>query len=269
MASVNENLNSQRSTSVNRQAGAAAAGRASAGSPPADATQAAAKPKTPTDKALIAARPQTEAERQQTVLQAVKAAQAGAGAPADKASKEDETPTGKKIADNIGFVDAVKEGTKIATSSDEIARLPGIGKVVQSGSRFGKFFASIAESKAGKAISLALKEHKVLAPAVRFLGRVAPIAGVAVAAYDINDAVKTSKDPKASTAEKALSTTKAALSGIAGVAGVATLVLAPTGIGAAIAGGIALGAGLLSLGADLVLGRVRKNREESEKATSK
>jgi len=268
MASVNENVNSQRSTSVNRQAGAAGAGRA-AGAPPADAPKTpAVKPRTPTDQALIAARPQTEAERQQTVLQAVKAAQAAEAAPADKA-QEGETPTGKKIADNIGLVDAVKEGTRIATSSDEIARLPGIGKAVQSGSRFGKFFSAIAESRAGQAIALAFKNNKVLAPAVRFLGRVAPIAGVAVAAYDINDAAKTAKDPKASTAEKVLSGTKAVLSGIAGAAGVATLALAPTGVGAAIAGGIALGAGLLSLGVDLVLGGVRNRREEAEKAGGK
>ncbi|MNE91352.1 hypothetical protein D3C80_1889540 [compost metagenome] len=45
------------------------------------------------------------------------------------------------------------------------------------------------------------------------------------------------------------------------MAGVATLALAPTGIGAAIAGGVALGAGLLSLGVDLFLGKVRKDRQ--------
>ncbi|MNU08179.1 hypothetical protein D3C72_2541050 [compost metagenome] len=44
----------------------------------------------------------------------------------------------------------------------------------------------------------------------------------------------------------------------------ATLVLAPTGVGAAVAGGIALGAGLLSLGVDLVLGKVRDDRKSGE-----
>lgn len=266
MASVNENVNPSRAASAGRPplAPGAAAGNAPAGEPPALAPTVAPKPKTPTDKALIAARPQTETERQQTILQAVKAAQVAEGKPAGKKAEEDDSRTAKKIADGIGLMDGIKEGTRIATSSDEIARLPGIGKAVQNGSRFGKLFSSLAESKAGQAIALAFKQNKVLAPAVRFLGRIAPFAGAAVAGYDIYDATKTNNDPKASKTEKVLATTKAALSSVAGVAGLATLALAPTGVGAAIAGGIALGAGLLSLGADLMLGKVRKDREEAQ-----
>ncbi len=269
MASVNENLNTSRKASAGRPAAAPGSAAASstaagsaAGSKPAVSPPAAPKPKTPTDKALIAARPQTEAERQQTILQAVRAAQ---GQPATEEKKaEDEGSTAKKIADGIGLMDGIKEGARIATSSDELARLPGIGKAVQGGTRLGKFFTAIAESKAGKAIATAFQHNKVLAPATRFLGRIAPFAGVAVAGYDIYSATKVNQDPKASTTEKVLANTKAALSGIAGVAGVATLALAPTGIGAAIAGGIALGAGLLSLGADLWLGKLQKDRKAAE-----
>jgi hypothetical protein len=268
MASVNENLNPQRTASTGRSAaapgsnaaGSAAAGSNPAGSKPATLPPAAPKPKTPTDKALIAARPQTDAERQQTILKAVKAAQAQPVAEA-RPKAEDEGSTAKKIADGIGLMDGIKEGARIATSSDELARLPGIGKAVQGGTRLGKFFTAIAESKAGKAIATAFQQNKVLAPATRFLGRIAPFAGVAVAGYDIYSATKVNQDPKASTTEKVLANTKAALSGIAGVAGMATLALAPTGIGAAIAGGVALGAGLLSLGADLWLGKLQKDRK--------
>lgn len=255
MATVNENLNPQRPTKTAGSAGAAA-GKAPGASPA--SKPPAPKPKTPTDQALIAARPQTEAERQQAMLKAVIAAQ---GQSAETPRKEDEGPTVKKIADGIGLADGLREGTRLATSSDELARLPLLGRTVQGGTRFGRFFSAIAESKSAKAIATAMKEHKVLAPAARFLGRIAPFAGLAVAGYDVYDATKTQKDPKAGTTEKVLATTKAALSGIAGTAGMATLALAPTGVGAAIAGGIALGAGLLSLGVDLWLGKVRKDRE--------
>ncbi|MNR75288.1 hypothetical protein D3C72_59180 [compost metagenome] len=268
MASVNDNLSTQRSSGASRPAAApgAAAGAAAGSTPPASSTTTpAVRPRTPTDKALIAARPQSEAERQNAMLQAVRAAQGKAEAPAkasEKApAKEEDSRTAKVIADGIGVADGIREGARIATNADELARLPGIGRAMQNGSRFGKFFAAIAESKLGKAISTALQHNKVLAPAARFLGRIAPFAGLAVAGYDIYDATKTHKDPKASSTERFLASTKAALSGISGVAGVATLALAPTGIGAAIAGGVALGAGLLSLGVDLFLGKLRKDRQ--------
>lgn len=254
MASVNENLNTQRPSNLGRAAAAGAA----AGAPPAPPKNHSLepKPRTPTDRALIAARPQTEAQRQQTVLEAVKAAQG----VADAAEAEDATPAPKMVADAIGLADGIKEGARLATSADEIARLPLIGRAVQNGTRLGKFFTAIAESKAGKAIAAAFQQNKVLAPATRFLGRIAPVAGLAVAGYDIYDAKRVHQDPKASTTEKVLATTKAALSGLAGAAGVAAVALAPTGVGAAIAGGIALGAGLLSLGADLLLGKAEKER---------
>ena len=278
MASVNDNLSTQRSSGAGRPAAApgAAAGAAAGSTPPASSTTTpAVRPRTPTDKALIAARPQSETERQNAMLQAVRAAQGKAEAPAKAPEKapakapvkeEEDSRTVKVIADGIGVADGIREGARIATNADELARLPGIGRAMQNGSRFGKLFAAIAESKFGKAISTALQHNKVLAPAARFLGRIAPFAGLAVAGYDIYDATKTHKDPKASSTERFLASTKAALSGISGVAGVATLALAPTGIGAAIAGGVALGAGLLSLGVDLFLGKLRKDRQA---ATSK
>lgn len=262
MASVNDNLNSQRPLSTGGAPAGRTPGAAAPGATGASPATPPARPRTPTDKALIAARPQTEGERQQSILQAVKAAQGEAAPPK---GEEDDSRTVKVIADGIGVADGIREGTRIATSVDDLARLPGIGKAVQSGSRIGKFFTAIAESKLGKAIATAFQNNKVLAPVSRFLGRIAPFAGVAVAGYDIYDANKTHKDPKATTTEKALATTKAVLSGIAGVAGVATLALAPTGIGAAIAGGVALGAGLISLGVDLFLGKARKDRQEASK----
>ncbi len=267
MASVNENLNPQRA--------------ASAGNPLASPTTKPLipsikpkipsikppipdiKPRAPMDKALIAVRPQSDAERQHDILQSVRAAQGHPAEPTNTANGNG-TPSAKIVADSIGIVDGIREGARVATSSDEIARLPLIGKAVRGGTRVGRVFSAVADSQAGKAVALALKQHKVLAPAARFLGRVAPFAGVAVAGYDIYDATKTNKDPKASMAEKILANTKATLSGIAGAAGVATLALAPTGVGAAIAGGIALGAGLLSLGADLWLGSLRKDRGEAK-----
>lgn len=273
---VNDNLNTQRPASGGRRAASGSTGAPTG--PTAPATRAPARaPQAPSpapegtphrvaprpDEALLAIRPSTEAERHQDVLARVRAAQGqpleaqNAEAPA---AQEDETPTAKKIADGIGLVDGVREGARIATNADELAQLPGVGRTVQGGSRLGRFFSRIADSRAGQAVSLALKEHRVIAPTARFLGRIAPFAGLAVAGYDLYDADKTNRDPKASTTERALSTTKAVLSSIAGVAGVATLALAPTGVGAAIAGGVAIGAGLLTLGLDLWLGRVRKDK---------
>lgn len=265
MASVNENLNTQRTSTAGRSVAAPGTAGAAAGNAPASAPPAAppARPRTPTDQTLIAARPQSEAERQQAVLQAVRAAQGQTKPQGQTKAQEDEGDgrTVKTVADAIGVADGIREGSRIATSADELARLPVVGRAMQNGSRVGKFFTAIAESRIGKTISTALQTNKVLAPAARFLGRIAPFAGLAVAGYDIYDATKTNRDPKASTTEKVLANTKAALSGIAGVAGVATLLLAPTGIGAAIAGGVALGAGLLSLGVDLFLGKARKERK--------
>lgn len=235
------------------------------------------------DEKLIAARPQTDIERQKAILEAVRAAQAAASqdvAPeksvsdkpvadkpvADKPEPEvsNGAPKTKVVADAVGLADGVRESMRIATSADELARLPGVGKAVQSGSRLGRIFDAIPESKVGKAIATAMQHNKVLAPASRFLGRIAPLAGVVVAGFDIHSAVKVNQDPKASTKEKVLANAKAGLSAVAGAAGVAALALAPTGIGAAIAGGIALGAGLLSLGADLWLGHAKKERTEAE-----
>lgn len=269
---VNDNLNTQRPAVGRPGVGGGTSPVTRPGAPV--APQSPPQPQAPgqgsphritarPDQALIAIRPQNEADKQRDVLAAVRAAQ-GYPPEAPKPA-EDEAPTAKKVADAVGIADGVREGTRIATNADELARLPMVGKAVGGGSRIGRFFSRIAQSKAGQAIALAMKEHRLIAPAARFLGRVAPIAGMAVAGYDIYDANKTLKDPKASTTEKVLSSAKATLSGIAGTAGVATLALAPTGVGAAIAGGIAIGAGLLSLGADLWLGKVRKDRQEAGK----
>ena len=268
MASVNDNLNltSPRVPSTGRPVGPTQP--SGLPQPLTSPVVAPHRPDVRQDEALIAARPQTEAEQMSAVLQAVRAAQgkdpdvAPVSKATDKAEAQ-ETRQGKAIADAVGLADGVREGVRLATSADDLARLPVVGKAVQAGTRTGRVLTALAESKAGQAIANAMSQNKVLAPAARFLGRIAPVAGVAVAGYDLYDATKTNQDPKASTTEKVLASTKAALSSVAGAAGVATLALAPTGVGAAIAGVVALGAGLLSLGVDLWLGQVRKDRKGS------
>ncbi|HEY9856343.1 MAG TPA: hypothetical protein V6D05_11430 [Stenomitos sp.] len=236
--------------------------RGPVGAPPSD------PPKDPKvevkqDESTIVARPQTEQERQQAVLQAVKTAQAGQKSDSTD-STQPNTPPVKNIADGIGIADGVREGVRVGSSVDELKELPLVGKLVQNEHRVGKFVSFLARSHVGSWLSDAMKNNRFVAPAMRGLGRIAPIAGVVVGGFDIYGAVKTVNDPKAGQLEKGLAVAKGALSGISAVAGVAALFLAPTGIGAAIAGGVALGAGLLSTGADLWLGHEQKQRKEAE-----
>jgi len=221
------------------------------------------------DESTIVARPQTEQERQQAVLKAVQAAQSGqtakkpdAAAPND-ATQQDPTPV-KNVADAIGVADGVREGVRIGSSVDELKQLPVLGKLVQNEHRLGKFASFLARSHVGSWLSNLMQNHRVVAPVMRGLGRIAPFAGAVVAGFDIYGAVKTANDPKAGQLEKGLAIAKGVFSGISGVAGMAAVFLAPTGIGAAIAGGIALGAGLLSTGADLWLGHEQKQRKQAE-----
>lgn len=216
------------------------------------------------DERRIAVRPQSEEERQQAVVAAAKAAQAG---PADK--KEEDPATAKVVADAVGVADGVREGVRVSSNMDELRNLPILGKMIQGESRIGQFLSSVARSNVGQSLSHLLQNHRYIAPAMRGLGRIAPFAGAVVAGFDIYGAVKTVKDPKAGKGEKALAITKSVFSAISGVAGLAALALAPTGVGAAIAGGIALGAGILSTGLDFWLGSVKKKREQAEKAAQK
>lgn len=213
------------------------------------------------DCADVAHRPVDEAERQQALVQAVQQAQAQPPDPSNPSA----CPVPKTVADAIGTADGVREGVRIATSSDELAKLPLLGRIIERGGRLSAMTNALTGSKLGLWVAAALTTHPILAPAARFLGRIAPFAGLAVAGYDIWDATRTHDNPRASGIEKGLAITKAVFSGLASVAGVATLVLAPTGIGAAIAGGIALGAGLAGMAADLALAHFRKPRLAAER----
>lgn len=235
--------------------------KAGAGKPPAD-PPSEKKPEATPDQRSIGARPRTDAERQQAAVEAVKQAQAGTAPKAP-----DEKPASKAVAEVVSVVDGVREGVRIGSSVDELRALPMVGKAVQSQSRFGTAISALARSRVGVLVADALKNHRLIAPMARGLSRIAPVAGVVIAGFDLRDAVKTSQDPKASGLEKGLAGVKGALSTVSGIAGLATLALAPTGVGAAIAGGIALGAGLLATGVDLWLGNVREKRTKAEKAT--
>lgn len=214
-----------------------------------------AKPKT--DRLSVASRPTSEQDR----LKAVVAAAQAARSEQPRAQEEDK-PVAKVVADAVGAADGVKEGVKIASSIDELEKLPLLGRMLQSGGRLGNIGGALARSRVGQVVAHALENGRYVAPVVKGLGRIAPVAGGVVAGFDIADAVKTNKDPKASSTEKVLSNVKAALSALSAGAGTAALLLAPTGVGGAIAGGIALGAGLLSIGADLLLGKVRDDRKK-------
>ncbi len=235
-----------------------------AGKPPEDSPKEP-KLEAKSDERRIGTRPPTEQERQQAALAAVRAAQAGK--PAEAAKKDDDTPAAKSVADAIGMADGVREGVRIGSNMDELRTLPVLGRVVQGESRIGQLVSSLARSNMGQSLSALLQNHKYIAPLARGLGRIAPFAGAAIAGFDIYSAVKTVNDPKATKGEKGLSIAKSVFSSISGVAGLAALALAPTGVGAVIAGGVALGAGLISTGLDLWLGHVkRQNKKEEAKA---
>lgn len=210
------------------------------------------------DHTRVSQAPLTLEERQAAVVAAARRAQAEAEGLAPP-------PVTKTAADALGVADGVRTGVKIATNLDEVKALPVVGKLAQRSGRVGALFSFLPASRIGQWLGTVLESHRFIAPASRFLGRVAPIAGVVVGGYDVWDATRTQANPKATSLEKGVAIAKAACSSLAGVAGVAALVLAPTGIGAAIAGGISVGAGLLALGADVMLGRLRKVRQQREK----
>lgn len=217
--------------------------------------------KSGTDRQLIGSRPLTDDQRLQAAIAAARKAQA--------AQQPEEKPTTKAVAEVVGVADGVREGVRIGSSVDDLRSLPVVGKLVQGESRIGAGLSWLARSQVGQTISTALQTHRFVAPMARGLGRIAPFAGVVIAGFDIRDALKTQQDPKASGLEKGLAATKGVLSSISGAAGLAALALAPTGVGAAIAGGVALGAGLLSTGADLWLGKLRDDRQKPAQAAAR
>ncbi|HEY9764795.1 MAG TPA: hypothetical protein V6C82_00435 [Chroococcales cyanobacterium] len=161
----------------------------------------------------------------------------------------------KQILDGVGTADGVKEGLKTAAEIGQIAQTPLAARLLSRLPSLSTWLTSVSNSRVVNSLTRFLA-MPVVKPALKGLGRVAPIAGVGVAAFDIYSTGKTVQDPKASTAKKAVSITKSVMSSVGAVAGVAALFLAPTGVGAAIAGGIALGAGLIAFGCDFALGRM-------------
>lgn len=227
------------------------------GAPPAE-PPSPPKPKVQSDVRRISARPQTEQERQQSMLKAVQAAQTGT-----LPKQDDDTSPAKAVADAVGIADGVREGVRIGSSVDELRSLPVLGKLVQAEGRAGSLLTSLARSHVIQTAADLLQANRFIAPVARGLGRIAPLAGAVIAGFDVHGAIKTLDDPKAGRLEKGLAVAKGALSTVSGVAGLAAIALAPTGVGAAIAGGVALAAGLLSTGADLWLGHVKDQRKKA------
>jgi hypothetical protein len=242
-----------------------------------------------TDTSLVAARPEAIADQQRRLVEAVRAKQANdrraaeggepapAGAatftPPRPAATEDlpdmTTSPSKKVLDGVMMGDGAREGVRIVSSLDELNNLPVVGRAVSAAERAaeaghavglggrllegaGKLFRWFPTSPVGQVV-----QRVVTSAAGRTVARLAPGVGVAIAGFDAYDAIRTSRNPRATGTEKTLATTKAILSGISGAAGVAAVALAPTGAGGAVAGGIALVAGLSAAGIDFFLSRER------------
>ncbi len=229
----------------------------------------------------MAARPEPVADQQRRLVEAVKARQAQGEAAierGDASAGEAHLPdltqsTPKKVLDGVLASDGARTGARIATNLDELGQLPVVGRALAAADRAadvggaltiggrlfeqaGKLVRAVPNSGAGQLI-----QRVVSSPFGKLLGRAAPGFGVGVAMLDGYDAVRTSRNPRATSTEKNLATTKAVLSGISGTAGVVAVVLAPTGVGAAVAGGIALGAGLAAAGVDFFLSRERASQK--------
>lgn len=246
-----------------------------------------------TDSALVAARPESIADQQRRLVDAVRARQeqdqratengerpAGDGPSftpprpaADEALPDLTQSTPKKVLDGVLAGDGARQGVRIATNLDELGQLPVVGRALAAADRAadvggaltiggrlfeqaGKLLRAVPQSGVGQ-----LVQRVVSSPAGKLLGRAAPFLGAGVAVLDGYDAVRTARNPRATATEKNLATTKAVLSGISGTAGVVALALAPTGVGAAVAGGIALGAGLAAVGVDFFLSRERASKK--------
>lgn len=90
----------------------------------------------------------------------------------------------------------------------------------------------------------------------RIAGRIAPFIGAGFTFFDIRNAYRTQQDPGASDLRKALKWLKAGITAFGTAAGFATLFLAPTGVGAVVAGCLAMGAGFAAMGLDFLISRI-------------
>ncbi|HBN10355.1 MAG TPA: hypothetical protein DD435_17505 [Cyanobacteria bacterium UBA8530] len=161
----------------------------------------------------------------------------------------------KQVLDGVGTADNVKEGLKVASEINQIAQTPLAARMLSRLPSLSTWLTSVSNSSVVNSLTRVLG-LPIVKPALKGLGRVAPVAGVGVAAFDIYSTAKTVQDPKASTAKKVVSVTKSVMSSVGATAGVAALFLAPTGVGGAVAGGIALGAGVIAFGCDFAIGRM-------------
>jgi hypothetical protein len=162
-------------------------------------------------------------------------------------------------------------GAGAVNAGRTVAGVPAIPETLQAGKgaagilttlpKIGGFFTNLFSKISNSGIFQGIVRILSKGPvqmAGRFLGRIAPFLGVGLAAFDIRDAYRAAVNPNVSGTRKWLLGAKAAASSIAAGAGVATLVLAPTGVGALVAGAVALVAGLAAIGLDFAASRFAK-----------
>lgn len=223
-----------------------------------------AKPSTP-KPTYKPVRPQTPPQVQQKPVARIEAAPADA---VDVKKMHEQVETEKKAANDhpakqtmdwVGYVDAGKEGAKfVAEDLPDLVRTPPsvVSRLFNRLPALSNGLGRLANSRAATAVGRFLSSPTVK-PVVKGLGRVAPFAAAAVTGVDIYRTVKDLQDPTASTAKKALSVAKSVTSTVATAAGIAAVFLAPTGVGAAVAGGVSLVAGLLTFGLDTAVDRMK------------
>lgn len=162
------------------------------------------------------------------------------------------------------FLMATSQALGATIAATKIPKLPGL---VASETTVGKL---LAKARLSPVVERVLDSRPFVrvagvlegdAPqlAGRVAGRVVPFIGVGFAIYDSRSAYLTDHEAKATALRKDLKIAKAVCSTVAAGAAVATLLLAPTGAGGAIAGGISLGAGLLSAGLGMAINRFAPN----------
>lgn len=140
-----------------------------------------------------------------------------------------------------GFPGILADGQKAAGILGRLRILPMVEKVF--GSRAFDYVSRVLSSPLFQTVG-------------KIAGRLMPFVGAGFAFFDVRAAYRAVDDPEASSLRKTLKTIKAAISVVGAGAGLATLVLAPTGVGALVAGAVSIGAGLLGLGLDFLTSHI-------------
>ena len=221
------------------------------------------------DETLVAIRAETSGERQTRLVEAVRSKTEPEGNLPDLTRAPP-----KKALDGVLMADGAREGVRIATSLDELQNIPAVGRAIAAAGKAsdgargtdlvgralaesGRLFRWLPSTPVGQVV-----QRVVTSSAGRAVARIAPGVGVGVAVFDSYDAMRTAQNPRARQTEKNLATAKATLSTISGIAGVTAAVLAPTGVGAGVAGAVALVTGLSAAGIDFFLSRERAARQK-------